>query len=298
MRASRTAGWLLGAALLGAGCSGLFYHPSKQRFAQPETIGLPYTGLFFDSLDGTRLHGWFFPAAPAPHDPGGDARPATVIQFHGNAENITTHHRSVVWLAHAGFNVFVFDYRGYGASGGRPGRAGIQNDAVAAIRYIRGRPEVDPDRLVLFGQSVGAAVTVTAAAAAPAGVRAVVIEGAFASYRGIAREKLAGSALTWALQWPLALLISDRWSPVEAIGQLAPIPVLIVHGTTDPVVPFHHAERLLAAAREPKTLWAVFGGGHGDTFTRYGAVYRPALVGYLRGVLEPAPAVAPAAVGR
>jgi fermentation-respiration switch protein FrsA (DUF1100 family) len=283
MRLLRQPAWVIIAALLAAGCNNVFYYPSQERFAEPEAIGLPYTGVFFESLDGTRLHGWFFPAARA----AGEPPPPVIIQFHGNAENITSHFRSVAWLARSGFNVFVFDYRGYGASAGRPGRAGIQRDALAAIRYVRSRPDVDPGRLVLFGQSVGGAIAITAAVAAPEGVRAVIAESAFASYRGIAREKLGSLWFTWPLQWPLSFLVTDAFSPVEAIGRLAPIPVLIVHGTNDPVVPFHHAEALMAAAGEPKTLWAVFGDGHIGAFTRYGAVYRPALLAYLRGVLEP-----------
>lgn len=287
--------WPIFIALLAAGCNNVFYHPSQEQFTPPEARELPYTGLFFDSLDGTRLHGWFFPAAPATGDPSTSIslRPATIIQFHGNAENITSHHRSVTWLARAGYNVFVFDYRGYGASAGRPSRAGVQDDAVAAIRYVRSRPDVDPNRLVLFGQSIGGAIAIAAAAAAPDGVRAVIAESAFASYRAIAREKLGQLWLTWPLQWPLGFLVSDDHSPVEAIARLAPIPVLLVHATDDPIVPFHHSETLLAAAREPKTLWAVFGDGHIAAFTRYGAVYRPALLTYLRGVLEPPRAAGP-----
>ncbi len=282
------AGAWLGALLVLVGCNGLFYYPSRATFTDPETIGLRYIGVFFDSGDGTRLHGWFFPAQSDGASKSVTTRAATVVHFHGNAENISTHFRGAEWLARAGYNVLVFDYRGYGSSDGVPSRAGIQLDAAAAIAYVRARPDVDSERLVLFGQSLGAAIAV-AAVAEPGnrpGVRAVILESGFASYRRIAREKLAAMWFTWPLQWPLSFLVSDALRPVDLVPAVAPIPVLIVHGTLDPIVPFEHADALYAAAREPKALWAVTGGGHINAFGRYGVVYRPALLEYLRQHLE------------
>jgi len=268
-----------------AGCDNLFYFPSKNLFMDPASIGYPYHEVFFDSLDGTRLHGWFFA-------PKGDAAraKATIIQFHGNAENISTHFQAVVWLAREGFNVFVFDYRGYGGSDGTPNRDGVQDDAVAAVRWVRGRPDVDPERLILLGQSLGAAIAVHLAAGPErAGVRAVVLESGFSSYRAIVRDKLADHIVTWALQWPLSFLVSDRYRPQDDIANIAPIPVLIIHGTDDPVVPYHHAQTLYAAAHEPKTLWTIQGGGHTAAFGRYREIYRPRLVAFLDQLLGDAP---------
>jgi fermentation-respiration switch protein FrsA (DUF1100 family) len=267
------------------GCDHLFYYPSRTSFIDPVSIGFPYQDVFFNSLDGTRLHGWFFAPKGGP-----DVAKATVIHFHGNAENISTHFQAVAWLAHEGFNVFVFDYRGYGQSDGEPNKDGIQDDAVAAVRWVRGRPDVDPDRLIFFGQSLGAAIAVHLAAGQErAGLRVVVLESGFSSYRAITREKLAASFLTWPLQWPLSLLVSDRDRPRDDIAKIAPVPVLIIHGTADPVVPYHHAQALYAAAREPKTLWTIPDGGHTSALGRYGAIYRPRLVAFLNQQLADAP---------
>lgn len=269
-----------------AGCDGLFYFPSRELIHDPVAIGLPFHDVWFDGQDGTRLHGWFFPAGPA----GGTPAKATVIHFHGNAENISTHVYSAVWLAREGFNVFAFDYRGYGQSDGKPDKDGIQEDAAAAVRWVRGRPDVDPDRLIFFGQSLGAAIAVHLAAGPEgAGLRAVVLESGFSSYRTITREKLSLSVLTWPLQWPLSFLVSDRYRPREAIAKLAPVPVLIIHGTADPVVPYSHAVTLYAAAREPKTLWTIPDAGHTAAFGRYGEIYRPRLVAFLDRCLADAP---------
>lgn len=281
---------LLALAML-LGCNNLFYYPSRREFVNPTSLGLQYTDVFFESLDGERLHGWFFPASRGPRGgsaPGMQARArATVVHFHGNAENITTHFWNVAWLPGEGYNVFAFDYRGYGRSAGSLDRIGIQGDAAAAVRYVRQRPDVDPQRLILFGQSLGGAIAVyLAAAQTRQGVRAVVIDSTFSGYRAIAREKLAGSWLTWPLQWPLSFLFSDQLSPKPVIHRVSPIPLLIIHGTADEIVPPHHAEELFAAAREPKTLWLVPDAGHTQALQKYGEIYRPRLIAFFEEALR------------
>lgn len=293
-RGSRSRGRYAAAVLVLAmliGCNNLFYYPSRHRFVDPTSLGLRYTDVFFESLDGMRLHGWFFPASGGSGDQSAletHARArATVVHFHGNAENITTHFRNVAWLPGEGYNVFAFDYRGYGRSSGSLDRTGIQDDAAAAVRYVRTRPDVDPHRLILFGQSLGGAIAVyVAAAQTREGIRAVVIDSAFSGYRTIVREKLAGTWLTWPFQWPLSFLVSDRLSPKAVIHGVSPIPLLIIHGTADEIVPSHHAEELFAAAREPKTLWLVPDAGHTQALLKHGDIYRRRLIAFLEEALR------------
>ena len=165
--------------------------------------------------------------------------------------------------------MLLFDYRGYGQSEGSPSLAGLHLDFEAALQALLARPEIERDTVIVFGQSLGGSLAITALAASPRRqqVRALIVEGAFTSYRALAREKLAGFWLTWPLQAPLGLTIDDRYRPIDVIGELAPLPLLIVHGEADRVVPPDHAVALYEAARPPKTLWLVPGAGHIAAFT-------------------------------
>src|SRR5688572_11337453 len=130
--AARRNRWIpLSLVILLAGCAhDLFYYPDSVMYDTPASAGLRYEPVGFRSRDGTRLSGWFIPAA-------GEAGKGTVVHFHGNAGNISAHWRLVSWLPPRGYNVFVFDYRGYGASEGRPGPRGVFEDANSALDYVR-----------------------------------------------------------------------------------------------------------------------------------------------------------------
>ncbi len=222
----------------------------------PQEIGLAYEDVGFPTEDGVRLHGWYLP--------GQGPVCGTILFLHGNAENISTHIGSVYWLPRYGFNVFLPDYRGYGTSQGTPSLPGLQADIDAAMRYLIARPDVDGNGIVIFGQSLGGASAIyyTAHTSRRAHIRALVVDSAFSSHRDIAREKLARFWLTWPLQYPLSWTISDDYSPLAAIAQVAPIPLLLIHGDRDTIVPPWHSERLYAAARAPKEYWKVEGAGH------------------------------------
>lgn len=263
------------------GCvSGLFYQPDRKLYDTPDKHGLKYEEVFFRSKDGTQLGGWFLPAV-------GEAK-GTVIHFHGNAQNMSAHFGFVSWLPAQGFNLFVFDYRGYGTSAGKATREGVHEDSLAALDYIAARPGIDHNRLLVLGQSLGGANAIAAVGSRPhPGIRAVVIESAFSSYREIVKDKIGAIPLLSLLRTPLSrLLIGNDYSPDAAIAAISPTSLLIIHGTDDGVIPVSHGKRLFELAREPKQLWIVEGGGHIEAFVDAGSAYRRRLATFYDEALK------------
>jgi fermentation-respiration switch protein FrsA (DUF1100 family) len=265
-------------APLGA-CSHLFYHPSREAFSSPKRARLPVEEVAFSSTDGTPLSGWFFPAASPPPQ---DLAP-TVIQFHGNAQNMTAHFASVFWMVEAGYQVFTFDYRGYGKSGGSPDQRGLHQDALAAIREVERRMPGRKRDIILYGQSLGGAVVARALQdlSSKERISAVVLEGTFDAYRSIARNMLARSWITFLFQPLAGVLVSDEYSPEESFAKISPIPLLVIHGEKDPAIPASFGRRIHSLAEEPKTLWIIPRGRHIDSMSRESGRYRADLIGWL-----------------
>lgn len=248
---------LLSLTLLLSGCTYLFFQPQRTMYDSPERYGIPFQVEHLRSADGTVVTAWYFPAQ-------GEKAKGTILFLHGNAENISTHFRNIAWLPAEGYNVLGLDYRGYGTSAGEPSVAGAEMDIDAAMQSLLHHPGVDPHRIIIFGQSLGGSLAIYYAAhtAYRANIRAVVIDSAFYDYRKIAREKLAGTALTWAFQWLPWLVINDDFSPADAVADISPLPLLLIQGNQDRVVPPHNIKDLFARAREPKQMWIVPGAGH------------------------------------
>ena len=263
--------------LMLAGCvQSLFYYPDSVRYETPDALGLRYESVQFASADGTRLSGWFLPAENRQNPK--EAK-GTVVHFHGNAQNMSTHWRFVAWLPKQDYNVFVFDYRGYGESEGKPTPRGVFEDSVSAIAHVRTRADVDPTRLLVFGQSLGGANAIAAVGSGQReGVRAVAIESTFYSYSSIASEKLSGAGL----------LVGDSYAASKYVAAMAPIPLLFIHGTNDAVIPLSHSQRLLADAREPKRLVEVKGAGHLEPMSeaRFGTTYQRVLADFFDAALR------------
>jgi len=240
----------------------LFYAPTAKIAHTPKEEGLAYEPVQFNSADGTLLSGWFIPSTTPAH--------GTVIHFHGNAANIGVQYTVVSWLPKNGFNVFEFDYRGYGESRGRPNREGLYADAVAALRYLKTRRDIDQTKIIVFGQSLGAALALRVVGNNHfEGIVGVAEESGFASYRNVARDHYGILA---------DLLVPDYDEPVAAAAKISPIPLLIIHGDHDSVVPYAHAQAIYAAAREPKELWTVADGNHLAATLQFGQIYEPRLL--------------------
>jgi len=268
-------------ALSTSACTSLFFQPHRIQVLSPERFGLEYEDVSFKSSDGVELHGWFLPAR-------GKAL-GTIVQLHGNAENISTHFTSLAWMPARGFNVFTFDYRGYGASEGSPTLDGVQLDIDAAMQALLERSDIDKSRIVIYGQSLGGALAAYYVAHSQRRdrIRALILESAFSDYVDIAREKLTDHWITWPFQWIPDLAVDNRFSPLPAMPAISPIPLLILHGDQDRTVPVEHGKRLYDAAREPKQIWIVPGAGHIQTMGD--PAQRDRLVAWLKEVLAATP---------
>ena len=207
---------------------------------------------------------------------GADPRTATIIYFHGNGGNIA----NVGWLGQAlarrGFNVLLFDYRGYGLSGGTAeDEWDLYLDGEAAFDFLVN--EKRSERIVLYGQSLGTAIaTETAARKQP---RALILESGFSS-----ASSLAGTALPWLPRF-LHVLGRNRFESARELKGIR-IPVLVSHGDPDPIIPLDEGRALFAAANEPKRLLIVPGGGH-NVFGSAGTTYLDQVEQFIRRATEP-----------
>ena len=242
-----------------AGCNHLFYFPHKDIYVTPDKAQLQYREITMPTKDPhVVLHGWHISAASP-------SQKTAVLQFHGNAENRSTHFLSVAWLAKHGADVIVFDYRGYNGSTGNPSREGLVDDGVVAIEWMV--KEFQGFRHYVIGQSLGGAVAVPAVTLANARLDGLILESAFHSYRGIGRMKLAGVWLTWPLQWLPWILLSGDWDPIDSAAKID-VPVLAFHDRDDPVVPFESGALLYAAVPAKNMSFNILEGNrHVGAFT-------------------------------
>ena len=247
---------LLLIASVASGCTYLFFKPSKVFVTSPGVRNYSPLDVYFKSPDGLTLHGWYFRATK---------ERGTILICHGNVDNLSTHVKLDLWLIDGGYNIFIFDYRGYGRSEGAPDVQGINGDAEAALETLLFTlPREKHDAIMVFGKSLGGAVAVYMLTHSPYRdrVKALILDSVFSSYRMIAREKIAESIIGWPFQYPLSYLVNDEYSPVKFIRNVSPIPIVIIHGKQDEIVPEHHGRILYSAALQPKEFWEQALPGH------------------------------------
>lgn len=258
-------------------CANMLFYPEHKMVRTPADVGIEYEDVYFNSADNTLLHGWFLPAVGEPR--------GSVLFTHGNAENISTHLASVYWLPARGYNVFLFDYRGYGLSQGTPSLEGAVMDFNAALDKLLARQSAQHLPIIVFGQSLGGAIAIYGTAVSPAktSINAIIVESTFASYRELTQDKLSNFFLTWPFQYPLSFLMPDDYSPIHVVQQLPAVPLLVIHGDADQIVPIEQGKALYAAANEPKQFWEIPKAGHIQAFRS--EAYRDKLILYLQTVL-------------
>lgn len=219
------------------------YHPYKEIPETPMNLGIEFEDVNFKTDDGKLLNGWFVPTK--------DAK-VTVLYCHGNAGNIYHRLHKVRFFHEMGVNFFIFDYRGYGKSTANPSEKGLYKDAQAAYDYIVSRSEVDKNKIVVYGKSLGGPVA--ADLCLLRNTNALILEGSFASV--VLRAQQLYPFL------PMKLLITQKYDTMAKVKNMK-IPKLIAHGRQDEVISFRHGEILFKVAAEPKRF-LPFNGGHND----------------------------------
>jgi len=246
----------------------LIYFPSRGYDQTPADAGLAFRELSFTTDDGVRLHGWWLPSRARD-------RLGQILFCHGNAGNIGDRLLEGLALTAAGFDVLLFDYRGYGASAGEPDEQGTYRDARAARAALRAQPETDPARMIYLGESLGGAIALELAVQSPPA--GLILQSTFTSMRALARH-----------HYPFVLpgLIPDWYPSLRIIGRLR-APLLVLHGDRDEIVPLAHGEALFDAAPEPKALHVFAGLGHNDIVATSASEYGSVIAGWASALRVP-----------
>jgi fermentation-respiration switch protein FrsA (DUF1100 family) len=221
------------------------YQPSKDWDADPAGLGRPFEDITLTAADNVRLSSWFFPA-----DENSPRRNTAMLVCHGNGGNISHRLPLCRGLLGTGVNVLLFDYRGYGHSGGRVGEEGTYLDAQAAYAWLRQRGIA---RIIAFGESLGGAVAAELAVREP--IAGLVLSNTFTSIADVGAELFPWLPVRW--------FHTIHYSTLSKLPRIK-VPVLVMHSRDDEIVRFQHAERNFAAANEPKLFWETHG-LHNDT---------------------------------
>ncbi|MFO0716098.1 MAG: alpha/beta hydrolase [Nitrospira sp.] len=239
-------------------------HPWEER-DWAAAGGVPLEDVWFQAADGTKLFGWYAENA---------ATSAVLLWCHGNAGNMTHRLENLRALYRLGLSVFLFDYRGYGKSQGRPSEEGLYRDALAAYDYLTNVRRVRPERLVIFGRSLGGAVAGELATQRPA--MGLLLESCFPSIEAVARHHYLGLPVHWLLGATFRL--EDRLPHLS-------LPKLFVHGDRDDIIPIALGQRAYAAAKAPKELYVVQGADHNDVPSVGGRAYFATLSAFIARVI-------------
>jgi len=241
------------------------YRPVRQILYTPGELGLDFESVVFESADGLRLTGWYVPA---------DDSEVTVLFCHGNGGNISHRLDSINIFYNLGVNCFIFDYRGYGESDGKPGEQGTYLDVEAAYKWLMEEKNVSPDSIIIFGRSLGGSVA--AYLAAKVEVKALIIESCFTSYADIGKKFYS--------YMPVRLFAKFGYPTIDYVRDVN-CPVMIIHSRDDDIIPFEFGQKLYEAVDAPSEFVEIFG-GHNDGFLVSSEIYKKAWMKWLEFLKE------------
>jgi len=223
----------------------MLFLPDGTISRTPEIYGLQWENAQLQTADGITLHGWYVPHKESDQ---------VLLFSHGNAGNISYRLELLEMFHRHGFSTFIYDYRGYGKSGGRPGEKGLYRDVEAAWHYLVDEQGYRPEQIILYGRSLGGAVSAhLAKQVKPA---ALILDSAFTGARQVATE-----IFPFVPGW----LVRFRFNTIDYLREVS-APVLVMHSPDDEIIGFHHGEELYAAASNPRKLVRLQGGHNDNVF--------------------------------
>jgi fermentation-respiration switch protein FrsA (DUF1100 family) len=237
------------------------YNPVRGVIYTPNELGLDFEKVILKSSDGLRLSGWYIPAKHSE---------LTVLFCHGNEGNIMHRLDSINILYNLGLNCFIFDYRGYGDSGGKPSEEGTYLDVRAAYKWLTKEKKISPNNIIIFGRSLGGSIAAQLASKVKVG--ALIIESAFTSYVDIGRKFYPYMPVRWFARF--------NYRTVDYVKDVH-CPVMIIHSRNDETIPFEFGLELYEAANEPKEFVEIFG-SHNDGFLVSSEIYKGAWTNWLK----------------
>lgn len=231
------------------------YKPVRQVLYSPEELNLDYENVALNTPDSLKLSAWFIPAKNAK---------TTILFCHGNGGNIMHRLDTINIFNELGVNCFIFDYQGYGQSEGTPTEEGTYIDARTAYDWLTKDKIISPDNVIIFGRSLGASIAANLASKVNA--KALVIESAFTSYVDIGKKFYPYMPVKWFARY--------SYQTIDCIKNVN-CPVMVVHSSSDDLVPFEFGQELYQAANEPKKFVEICG-GHNDGFLLSSEIYKKA----------------------
>jgi len=241
------------------------YKPVRDVPYAPNEMSLDYEDVIFKTSDDILLNGWYIPAPAAE---------STVLFCHGNGGNIMHRLDTISILHNFGLNCFIFDYRGYGKSEGKPTEGGTYLDVRAAHKWLTEEKKASPDNIIIFGRSLGASIAAQLASRVEA--EALIIESAFTSYADIGQKFYPYMPVRWFAKF--------SYPTVDYVKNVH-CPTLVIHSRTDELVPFEFGLELYAVANEPKQFVEICG-SHNDGFLASSEIYKKAWSKWLKFLEE------------
>ncbi len=234
----------------------MVYYPLKDLEGDPSNLGFEFREIFLTTADNMTIHSWYIPS---------EKNMGVILFCHGNGGNLS-HRLDTIRIFHElGFNFFIFDYRGYGQSTGKPSEEGTYLDSESAVDYLINELKFKPEEIIIMGRSLGGPIA--ARLAGKYNVRALILESTFTSVPDLGRD--------FYPYLPVKLLVRYKYPTIEYI-QKCKCPILLIHSRLDEMISFKHFEKLHEASPETPEVLEIIG-SHNSGYIASEEIYKSGL---------------------